>query len=254
MTFRALHRRPGAPLILANVWDVASTRAAAAAGYLAVGTSSAAIADAWGYADGQHISFRELHYFVSRIAATTSLPLSVDLEAGYGGGTEQIVDNVLQLAELGVVGINLEDGLVEGRRALAPPIPFSIRIAAIKEALSRTHPDFFLNARTDAYLLGVPDPLSKTLERTKRYAAAGADGVFVPGLIEAAEIEAVVAGTQLPLNLLCLPGLPNFARLAELGVSRISMGDFAYAHARKSLGEDLASLRREGSCTPIFSA
>ncbi|MHB8253541.1 MAG: isocitrate lyase/PEP mutase family protein [Acidiferrobacter sp.] len=194
MHFTQLHQQVE-PLLLANVWDAASARSAESAGYAAIGTSSAAIAGMLGYADGDGVSFAELKNLVVRLRAVTDLPLTVDVEAGYGETARVVVDNLLKLADIGVVGVNLEDSVVRnGLRELLNVEVFAQRLADIRFGLKETGVVLFLNVRTDTFLLGVADALTETVARGRRYAASGADGLFVPCVTDEADIATIVAG------------------------------------------------------------
>lgn len=172
MDFNALHQQ-NQPLLLANVWDASSAQAAQQAGYQALGSSSAAIAAMLGYEDGEEMSFDELFYVVSRIKTVSELPLSVDLEAGYGATTSHIIDNIRRLAQLGVSGINLEDShVVDGTRRLDDAERFAVKL----QEITRACPGLFVNVRTDTFLLNVQDALVQTLYRGQLYAKHGACG------------------------------------------------------------------------------
>ncbi|BBV65804.1 TPA: isocitrate lyase/phosphoenolpyruvate mutase family protein [Kluyvera ascorbata] len=252
MNFTQLHHQ-SAPLLIANVWDVPSALAAQRAGYQALGTSSAAIADMLGYPDGEGMSFAELRYIVGRIRAATTLPLSVDIESGYAESVGDIVDNVLQLSALGVAGINLEDSHVrDGRRELLDAEHFAKRLQAIREGLATHRVSLFLNARTDPFLLGMPEALSVTLSRASLYASHGADGLFVPCVHHPEDIAALVRQTALPLNVMAVPGLADFATLSELGVRRISMGNAVHSALQTQLNRLLLSLRHQRSFAGVF--
>jgi 2-methylisocitrate lyase-like PEP mutase family enzyme len=252
MNFVQLHHQPE-PLLLANVWDAASARAAKSAGYAAIGTSSAAIADMLGYEDGEGVSFVELKNLVARLRAVTDLPLTVDIEAGYGETAKVVVDNLLELATMGVVGVNLEDSVVrDGCRELLNTETFAQRLVDIRAGLKAAAVDLFINARTDTFLLGVANALPETVARGRRYAASGADGLFVPGVTDEADIAAIVAGVSLPLNVMCMPNLPSFDSLTALGVKRISMGNFLYSRAQLTLRQLFAAVRDEKSFQTVF--
>ncbi|NLR75738.1 isocitrate lyase/PEP mutase family protein [Leeia aquatica] len=252
MTFAELHQQ-SSPLLLANVWDAASARAAEAAGYAAQGTSSAAIADMLGYADGEGLSFVELLEVVTRIRAVSTLPLSVDMEAGYGETAGAVVQNLLALAAQGVVGINLEDSVVvNGQRSMLEAEVFGQRLQAIRQGLQAAGVNLFINVRTEAYLLGLPDALEQTLARGQRYGECGADGLFVPGIIQAEAIRELAARIAQPLNVMCMPGLPTFPQLAALGVKRISMGNFLHGRVQQTLQQLFATVRSEQSFHCVF--
>ncbi|NIF33501.1 isocitrate lyase/phosphoenolpyruvate mutase family protein [Enterobacter sp. Cy-643] len=253
MSFRQMHCQ-STPLLLANVWDVTSAQAAQAAGYQALGTSSAAIADMLGYKDGEEMPFSVLLALVARIRERVDLPLSVDMEAGYGDDTETVVRQAIQLAELGAVGINLEDSKVErGERRLLDVRHFAARLSAIKAGLDTAKKPLFINARTDGFLLGEQDALKQTLARGKLYQQAGADGFFVPCVTLPEDIQAIAGAVDLPLNVMCMPGLPDVNQLAALGVKRVSMGNFVHAALNRKLQHLLFSLRQRGAFDEIFA-
>jgi 2-methylisocitrate lyase-like PEP mutase family enzyme len=220
--FAALHR-PGRPLVLANVWDAASARIVEEAGFPAVATSSAAMAHALGYADGQELPLEELVPAVARIARSVEAFVTVDLEAGYDDEIEELLRIVARVHEAGVVGINLEDWNVR-ERDVFPLHVAQARIAAVKARFGDT---LFVNARTDVYLHGVGAETMRfalATERLRAFAEAGADGVFVPGVHDAETIGRLVAAIDRPLNVLAGIATPPVAELARLGVARVSTG------------------------------
>lgn len=239
-----------APLLLANAWDAPSAQAAEAAGYHAIGTSSAAIAAMLGYQDGEQMPFDELLFIVRRIRASTALPLSVDMEAGYGASNAAVAANIARLAELGVAGINIEDSRVIGGRRELLPVQ---HLAGLLRALRPAFPDLFLNARTDTFLLGRPAALEETVARGQAYAAAGANGLFVPGIIAPADIRSVTGTIDCAVNVMCMPGLPDFPALAHLGVRRISMGNFVHGAMARQMQAMLESVRNQQSFSPLFA-
>lgn len=252
MHFAQLHHQ-ATPLLLANVWDAASAKAAQAAGYAAIGTSSAAVAATLGYADGEALSFGELYAMVARIRAVTNLPLTVDMEAGYGDTANAVVQNLCRLEALGVAGVNLEDSLVRGgKREQLPADEFAQRLRAIRGGLRSQGVELFLNARTDTFLLGIADARAQTIARGRLYHECGADGLFAPCMTDAADIAAVVAEVPLPLNVMCMPALPSFSRLAELGVKRISMGNSLHARLQRNLEQLFTSVRDAQSVAALF--
>ena len=217
--FRTLHQGPQ-PLLLPNAWDAGSARVIEASGAQAIATTSAGLAWARGYADGYAMPPRFLLATVSEIARVSHLPLSVDMEAGYADELAAIADNAEALASAGAVGINLEDGKL-------PPEVLCERIAATKRGAARAGVDLFVNARCDVYLKGLTAPeraLEESISRGLRYREAGADGFFLPGVVDPAVIRQVVAAVKLPLNLLVRAGLPRVSELASLGVRRVSAG------------------------------
>lgn len=248
MDFNALHQQ-NQPLLLANVWDASSAQAAQQAGYQALGSSSAAIAAMLGYEDGEEMSFDELFYVVSRIKTVSELPLSVDLEAGYGATTSHIIDNIRRLAHLGVSGINLEDShVVDGTRRLDDAERFAVKL----QKITRAYPGLFVNVRTDTFLLNVQDALVQTLYRGQLYAKHGACGFFVPCVTRAEDIIAIVHHVRLPLNVMCMPELADFSTLSTLGVKRISMGNFIYAATQARLKDLLCQVQTQHSFSGVF--
>lgn len=216
--FRHLHTQ--GVLRLANAWDAGSARLIERLGAQAVATTSAGMAWSRGYADGDTLPIEHLLTAVEEIARVVRVPLSVDVEGGYSDDPVVMADNVLRLARLGVVGINLEDGS-------GTPDALCAKIARIRQACATAGLDVYVNARTDVYLRGLAPPgqrVQATLERAALYRDAGADGLFVPGVVEAAQIRDIAAGAGLPLNVMLRPQLPALDELQSLGVRRLSAG------------------------------
>lgn len=221
--FKSLHKTTE-PLLLANVWDANSAKIAENAGYKALGSSSHAIANAMGYEDGEEISFEELLFVLQTIVKAVKIPLSVDFEAGYSDDPKQVAKMVKKLEDIGVVGINLEDGkVVKGKRKLVDP---KILVSKIK-AIRKVSP-IFINARIDTYTTKHKNPLEESLKRAKLYAEAGADGIFVPLIETAKDIKTFTEKVKLPLNVFTTENLPTYGRLGKLGVKRISHGAKQY--------------------------
>ena len=251
LTFGQLHRQP-APLLLPNAWDARSAATCQSTGYPALGTSSAAIASSLGYADGEQMPFAEMLFVVRRICAATTLPVTVDVEAGYSRDPATVCAHLAQLCELGVVGINIEDSVVQNGRALVPAADFARTLEHLKNFCLKQGFDLFLNARTDTYLLGGPQPLAQTQARSRAYDAAGADGLFVPGLTSLADMAALCQHTQLPVNVLCLPDLPDLEALGAAGIKRVSMGNFPFEFVMEQHEQLSATIRRERRFTALF--
>ena len=253
MTFHELHEQDQ-PLLLSNVWDVPSAKAAEKAGYQAIATSSAAVANMLGYPDGEGIPFAELAYVVKRIAACTSLPLSVDLEAGYSRDNDQVVRNIQALLEVGIVGINLEDSIVtDSGRSLEDATRFAERLNYLKTKLAENDQDIFINARTDVFILQHPKALEVAKRRAALYEQAGADGIFIPFCLKPEEIAAVTASTSLPVNVLANTELPDLATLGQLGVRRVSLGDYPFAQMCSAYAKGIARIKNEQSLTSLFA-
>lgn len=251
MNFHQLHEQDY-PLLIANVWDVPSAKIADKLGFQSIGTSSAAIATMLGYQDGEEISFTELEYIVSRIADNTKLPLTVDLESGYSRDPLIVSDHIKRISDLGVVGINIEDSVVNDQRRLLDSEAFSTFLQDIKESLQKQNIDIFINVRTDTFLLNIANKIEETIKRMNQYEQAGANGIFIPCLEKESEIREIMKNTSLPMNIMCMPGLQNFKKLQELGVKRISMGNFLYDNMYKKLESDLMNIKKNDSFESIF--
>lgn len=225
--FHALHR-PGRPLLLPNAWDHASAAALASRGHPAIGTTSLGVAAASGKPDAVGATRAENLELARRLRPLPVL-LSVDVEGGFSDDPTAVAEYVAELAELGVVGVNLEDGRSDG--TLAAPEVTAAKIAAVTAAV----PELFVNARTDAWWLGVPDPLEQALDRARTYRQAGADGLFAPGAPDDL-VGLLAAEVGAPLNVLHRPGGPSLAELGRLGVARVSTGSLLF---RAALGAAL---------------
>ncbi|WP_405069372.1 isocitrate lyase/phosphoenolpyruvate mutase family protein [Kribbella sp. NBC_01510] len=209
---RTLHTQP--PLVLPNAWDAGSARAIEAAGAAAIATTSAGVSWAAGVEDAGGLNRTTAIAALRAICAAVSVPVSADIEAGY----EDVAATVAAVLEAGAVGINLEDSTGGG---LDDPAVHAARIAAARAAAVAAGIDLVINARTDTYLFGDG---SGTADRAKAYAEAGADVLFVPGVVDPSTIEQLVKESPLPLNVMVGPGAPTVAELTALGVTRISVG------------------------------
>jgi 2-methylisocitrate lyase-like PEP mutase family enzyme len=222
--FKTLHHS-NQLLLLPNAWNAKSAFLFQEAGFPAVATSSMAVADSLGYADGEAMRFEDYLFVIKRILASVRIPLSVDMEMGYGDTDQEILDNILQLTDLGVAGINIEDSvIVNSRRSLKDARLFAKTIENTRNKLLAKKIQVFINIRCDTYILNVQNKLTETINRLKLYETTGADGIFLPCLYEEKDIAAVVSTTTMPLNLMFIPGLPGFDTLDKLGVKRVSMG------------------------------
>ena len=237
-TFAALHV-PGDPLVLYNVWDPGSAKAAAAGGAAAIATGSWSVAVALGYADGEDMPLEVALDAASRIVAATDLATTIDFEAGYAVAPEAVAENAARLVATGAVGCNFEDQVIGG----AGVHPVATQAARLAALCSTAGGAFFVNARTDLFLQAPADAhaglIDAALERAIAYADAGASGFFVPGLGDRDLIARVCAGSPLPVNVMWSPGRPSRAELAELGVARISHGPGPYRAAMTAFGEGL---------------
>ena len=216
--FQQLHHE--GLLILTNVADAAGARLVEQLGCKAVATSSAAVAWLHGYQDGNALPLERLVSTVESIARVITVPLSVDIEAGYSDDLARVAEVLDAVIAAGAVGINIEDGA-------SPPELLVRKIEIARQVAERRGVKLFINARTDVYLKGlVPaeDRVAETLKRAALYQAAGADGLFAAGVTAEYEIAALCQGTPLPVNVLGLPGLPSPEALKALGVRRLSAG------------------------------
>jgi 2-methylisocitrate lyase-like PEP mutase family enzyme len=247
--FRALHRGPKV-LVLANVWDVAGSRILEMSGAPAIATSSGGVAFAQGYADGEEISREEMLEVVARIAKAVRVPVTADVEAGYGERPEDAAATARAVIEAGAVGMNFEDAKDDPANPLTE-LPLQLeRIAAIREAGRAAGVPLVLNARTDVYLKNVGAPESRYDEVVRRLAAfrdAGADCVFAPGLHDAVTIGRLARDLGCPLNILAGPGAPPIPELQMLGVARVSLGSSVMRATLGTLQKIAAELANDGT-------
>ncbi|RRS00513.1 isocitrate lyase/PEP mutase family protein [Glycomyces terrestris] len=234
--FRSLHTTP--PLLLPNCWDAGSAAVIAAAGAPAIATTSAGVAWSLGRPDGDALKRDEAVAVVERVVRAVDLPVTADVESGFGRTPKGVRKTLAAVAAAGAVGVNIEDTVAEEPGSLRPLTDQAERLAAAREGAG---PDLFINARIDIYLAGIGEPetrLAAVIERAAAYAEAGADGIFVPGVTDPETITALVNAISLPLNILAGPGAPAPSALAKLGVARISLGSqvasAAYAAARRA--------------------
>jgi 2-methylisocitrate lyase-like PEP mutase family enzyme len=221
--FRALHERP--PLVLPNAWDAMSALVIESAGALAIATTSAAISWACGAPDGERIGRDRMWQALTEIVASVRTPVTADIESGYGATLDELGMAVSSLLRIGCAGINIEDSLVTDRTLRDPPTQ-AARIRVVRAAAERVSVPLWINARTDTYLTAVGTPqeqLHATMARAELYAAAGADSLFVPGVVDIGTIRELATG-PLPLNVMVGPGAPDVEALAEVGVARMSVG------------------------------
>ncbi|HEY4421409.1 MAG TPA: isocitrate lyase/phosphoenolpyruvate mutase family protein, partial [Pseudonocardia sp.] len=232
--FRQLHET--GVLVLPNAWDAASARLIEAAGAQAIATTSAGVAWSLGHADGNHLPRELAADAVRRIVGVVSVPVTADIETGYGETITELRSTIEAIVGAGAVGINIEDAGAPLRATGEQ----AGRIRTVRETAESAGVPLFVNARIDAYLRQVGDPaarLDETVSRGLAYIDAGADGIFVPGLLDAETLRELAGRLPVPLNAMAGPGAPAVAELAELGVRRVSVGtaiaQAAYATARR---------------------
>ena len=224
--FRQLHSRR--PLILPNAWDAASARLIEEAGALAIATTSAGVSWSFGHLDGQQLGREEMLQVIRNIVATVQVPVTADIESGYGtGSAEDVAETVRQLVSIGVAGLNIEDSPGTDGHALLSGDEQAERIRVARETAAAVGGDLVINARTDVYLFQVGKPETRfdaVVERGNLYHRSGADCVFVPGVIDADTIARLVKAISCSLNIMAMPGAPSTAQLGKMGVARVSVG------------------------------
>jgi 2-methylisocitrate lyase-like PEP mutase family enzyme len=250
--FNKLHQQPD-PLIIGNAWNAQSARAFEKLKFQALATTSAGVAETLGYSDGEQMKFEDYLFVIKHLKASTKLPLSVDLEAGYGRTAEGVVDNIIKLVALGVSGINIEDSIVtEGARKIMDAASFAKKLTEITSNLSSGGIEIFINVRCDAFLLSLPDARTEAITRLRLYEKAGAHGLFLPCITNLDDIIAAVGATNLPLNVMCMPNLPAFDKLKTAGVKRISMGNFLNQSVYAYLESAALRVINEGNFSSLF--
>jgi 2-methylisocitrate lyase-like PEP mutase family enzyme len=244
-----MHRGPKI-LVLPNAWDVASARIFEQAGFGAIATTSAGIAFTLGYPDGQRIARVEMLARVARIAKAVKVPVTADVEGGYGDRPEDAARTAREVVEAGAVGMNLEDATEDSAHPLIE-LPQQVeKIHAVREAALKTGVLVVLNARTDVYLLEV-GPSEKRYDETVRrllaFRDAGADCVFVPGLRDMEIIARLVRDVKCPVNILGGPGSPTAPELEKLGVARVSVGSSPMRATLGLVAQIAEELRKSGT-------
>jgi 2-methylisocitrate lyase-like PEP mutase family enzyme len=224
--FRDLHARAD-PLQLANAWDATSARILAASGVPAIGTTSFGVALDHGVWDGEQLPFEDTLAVTTAIASAVEVPVTVDLEAGRGPTPADVQRSVAAVIACGAVGINIEDGIPGQPGALRDPAEQAERIAAARAAATASAIPIFVNARCDVYFgadLPADERIEDVLLRADTYRSAGADGLFLPGLLDVAVIKELTRQVELPVNIMVGTGAPSLDELATAGVRRISQG------------------------------
>lgn len=242
-TFRELHQAD-APLLLPNAWDVGSALAFEAAGFPAIGTTSFGISASTGQPDGGG-STRAATTALAALLCRLPVHITTDIEDGYSDDPAEVADFVAELADLGVVGVNLEDSR-DGH--LVDPAVLAAKVAAIR----RHSPDVFVNARVDNFWFDEEATVQGVLLRALAYADAGADGIFVPGVTDPVDIRSITAGIGLPVNVLAHPTL-TVAELGALGIRRVSSGSLPY-RAAVDAAVHVAVALRDNQQTPAATS
>jgi 2-methylisocitrate lyase-like PEP mutase family enzyme len=240
-TLRNLHDRT---LVLPNAWDAASAAVIARAGATAIATTSGGVAWSAGRPDGHGLSREEMAQLVGRIAGAVDIPVTADIEGGYGPTPDDVAATVRAIVTAGAVGVNLEDSRAPGAPLFSEEAQAERVRAARAAAAASDLPELWINARTDVYLFGIGKPegrLDAVLSRAVAYAGAGADSLFVPGLTDLDTLGTLVKESPLPINVMAGAGAPTVAELAAVGVRRISVGtaiaQVAYGVAHRAATE-----------------
>jgi 2-methylisocitrate lyase-like PEP mutase family enzyme len=227
--FRRLHQGPRI-LVLPNAWDVASARILEELGYPAIATTSAGIAFSLGYPDGQRVSRDEMLEVVARIAHAVRVPVTADMESGYGTTVKDMIETAKALIATGAIGLNLEDVTGDDESSHVEVRLQVETIGAIREISASLGVPLVLNARTDIYLMPIGPPetrFDRTVERLRAYRQASADCLFTPGVQDRETIAKLVRALEAPLNILLTPGCPSLSELKKMGVARASAGSAA---------------------------
>ena len=214
-------------LVLPNAWDVASAVIFEKTGFMAIGTTSAGVSHSLGYPDGQRITLNDQIYLIEHLTNRINVPLTVDVEGGYGKTPKEIANNIRQIIQKGAVGINFEDSTPDSTSSLTPLSIQSDKLKAIDSIKQDLGIDFFINARIDTYWFSIGDAdkrLKLTLDRADAYILAGADGIFIPGNLSQDLLKELVTSIDAPLNV--LPSKTNYSinDLKNIGVARMSTG------------------------------
>lgn len=238
--FRALHVS-GKPLVLFNVWDAGSAQAVATGGAKAIATGSWSVANANGFADGERIPLTLAIENLRRIVVAIELPVTIDLESGYGDAPEVVGETIGLAIDAGAIGCNLEDSFPANGR-LRETVDQANRVRRARQTADAANTDIFINARTDVFFQRPPEQhddamVVEAIERAHAYAEAGADGLFAPGLADITLIARLAKESPLPLNIMVGDATPPVRALAEHGVARVSYGPHPYLMAMKALEE-----------------
>lgn len=246
---RALHQ-PGNPVVLVNVWDAVSARIIETLGFPALATTSAGVAWLEGFCDGERISRERMLEGVARVTKAVQIPVTADLEGGYGPSVDDAVATASGAIAAGAVGMNFEDW-DERKQALVDSDAHAARIRAIRKVGDAAGVPLVINARSDPFLQGVGENdawrMQEASRRGNAYLRAGADCVFVPGVVDERAIGELARAIEGPINVLVGPGTPNVSRLAELGVARISVGGSAMSAALKTFKDLATTIKETGS-------
>jgi 2-methylisocitrate lyase-like PEP mutase family enzyme len=251
--FHSLHDGPHL-LLLPNAWDAISAAIFAEAGFPAIASTSAGVANAMGYPDGQKISRAEMLSAVARIVRAVQVPVTADMEAGYGSTPEEMAETARGVIEAGAVGLNLEDSPGEGTKKLFDLSLQKEKIRAMFEVGEKLKVPLVINARTDVYLDEIGEPATRfdrTVERLNAFRDSGATSLFAPGVKDAETIGRLVRAVRGPLNILATAGTPPVRELEKLGVARVSVGSGVMRATLGMLSRLAKHLREQGTFEPM---
>lgn len=232
ITFKNLHQQ-GNPVILFNAWDAGSAQAVASQGAQAIALGSHGVANAQGFEDGEQIPLELVAANAKRVVESVNLPVTLDFETGYGKTPEEVKQSVMAVLETGIIGVNIEDQVFGSPDTLVSIDEQVERLKAVREAGAEFGVDLFINSRSDLFKNTPPEQhdeilLEKALERADAYAEAGADGFFLPGIVDIELIKKLCERSPIPVNIIAIPGAPSNQALADAGVARISYGPIPY--------------------------
>lgn len=254
-TFLQLHQGREL-LVLPNAWDVASAGIFEQASFQAIGTTSSGIAASLGYLDVEHIPFAEMLAVIGRIVRNTDLPVNADIEMGYGKSAAAVVETVKSVMQVGVAGINLEDGTGNLQHPLLEMSLQLEKLEAVRKAADSAGIHLVINARTDTYMIPFPDPedqFREAIRRANAYRQAGADCIFIPGWLGGAIIARLVAAIDAPINIFASPVTPTVPELKALGVARLSIGAAGFRAALGCLRKIATELAVTGTYHDMFN-
>lgn len=251
---RKLHHGPNI-LVLPNAWDVASARILEELGFPVIATSSAAVAFSFGYPDGQRISRQEMLGMVAKIANAVRVPVTADMEAGYGTTPEDMAEMAKALVAAGAVGLNLEDVTGSDESSLVDAALQVEKIRTIRKVSASLGVPLVINARTDIYLMPIGPAATRfgrTVERLRAYREAGADCLFAPGIRDAETIAKLAKALDAPLNILVTMGTPPLKDLEKIGVARASIGSGTMRAAMGAVRRAGKELLETGTYASLF--
>ena len=247
--FNDLHKMDTC-LVIGNAWDPMSALIMEQQGFKAIGTTSWGIANSVGYKDGENISFPDYFEIIKKILSVVSIPVSVDIESGFSPDHDIIISNVLQLASVGCVGINIEDSTAD--YALKDMNDFSLLLKELRKSLDANgYPHFFINARIDTYII-LGASLDETINRAIQYEESGANGIFIPLMTEYSDIKSILEAITIPLNIMSLPNATDISHFNNLGVKRYSFGNAMSDHIIAVIEELSQSIVTNNSTSILY--